>query len=43
MQISAFLTFIMPARFTYFSLKGLHYDPSKPNDCALFMFGLLFI
>lgn len=43
MQISAFLTFIMPARFTSFSLKGLHYDPSKPNDCALFMLGLLFI
>jgi|GEM_PF-3917397 hypothetical protein len=43
MQISAFLIFIMPVRFTYFSLKGLHYDPSKPNDCALFMLGLLFI
>lgn len=43
MQISVFLTFIMPARFTYFSLKGLHYDPSKLNDSALFMLGLLFI
>lgn len=43
MQISAFLTFIMPARFTYFSLKGLHYDPSNLANSALYIRSVLFI
>lgn len=43
MQISAFLTFIMPAHFTSLSLKGLHYDPSKLANSVLFISSLLFI